>query len=141
MPVADYAPAMDYLATRPVSPALAAALDLRADTAEGRVCFPVRDFQGVLRGLHGRAIAGGTSPRYRMYSQAGRNNPLIWLGEHWVDRTRPVVVVEGPFDLASVYRVYRNVASPLFANPPAEKILRMADALEQITFLDQRQGG
>ncbi|MCL4743819.1 MAG: hypothetical protein KJZ83_00240 [Burkholderiaceae bacterium] len=133
--------AVDYLAERKVPAAVANALDLHADTKEKRVCFPVRDFNERLVGLHGRAIQSGVDPRYRMYTQAGKNNPLYWLGESWVDLTKPILVVEGPFDLASAYRVYRNVVSPLFSNPSFEKLRRMADALEWITFLDRGKGG
>jgi hypothetical protein len=133
--------ACNYLQFRAAPATIADALDLRVDTQEGRVCFPVRDFTGALRGLHGRAMSPDTQPRYRMYTQAKANNPLIWLGEHWVDRSRPIVVVEGPFDLLSVMRVYRNVVSPLFANPSVEKIHRMADALEQVTFFDVGKAG
>lgn len=133
--------ARDYLTERNVPAVLADHLDLRADTQQRRVCFPVRDFQGRLRGLHGRAIDKGVDPRYRMYTQAGKNNPLIWLGEHEIDLTRPIVVVEGPFDLAAVKRVYRNVTSPLFSNPSFEKLHRMGDALEWITFYDRGTGG
>lgn len=133
--------AVDYLASRKVPASLANELNLRADTKEKRVCFPVRDFKGFLRGLHGRAIEKGVDPRYRMYTQAQRNNPHIWLGEEWVDLNKPIVVVEGPFDLASVYRVYRNVVSPLFVNPSFDKLMRMADALEWITFYDRGKGG
>lgn len=125
----------------PVSPQVLSFLDVRADTEQKRVCFPVRDFHKRLMGLHGRSTQQGVEPRYRMYTQAGRNNHEVWLGEHWVDFTRPVVAVEGPFDLASVMRVYRNVVSPLFSNPSFEKMARMGDVMEWVTFLDRGTGG
>jgi hypothetical protein len=130
-----------YLAGRAVPPVLAQLLDLRADPKRLRVCFPVRDFGGKLRGLHGRTVEKDVEPRYRMYPHGGHTNQLIWLGEHWVDPDRPIVVVEGPFDLASVMRVYRNTVSPLFANPSVEKLHRMADVLEWVTLLDHGKGG
>lgn len=133
--------AAKYLAERDVPPSVADALDIRADTEQQRVCFPIRDFSGRLAGLHGRAIKEGVEPRYRMYLQAKRNNPIIWMGESWVDLEKPIVVVEGPFDLASVYRVYRNVVSPLFSNPSEAKLHRMSDAMEWVTFLDRGTGG
>jgi DNA primase len=133
--------AADYLTTRKVPAAVADAFDLRADTKEKRVCFPVRDFASRLLGFHGRAIEKDVDPRYRMYTQAKKNNPGIWLGEHYVDLEKPIVVVEGPFDVTSVYRVYRNVVSPLFSNPSIEKLTRMADALEWITLYDRGVGG
>jgi hypothetical protein len=133
--------ACQYLGERGVSASVADALDVRVDPTESRVCFPVRDFKGVLRGLHGRTTDAAIEPRYRMYVQAKKNNPLIWLGESWVDTTRPVVWVEGVFDLARVYTVYRNVASPLFSNPSEEKLKRMGDVMEIVTFFDRGVGG
>lgn len=133
--------AREYLSDRGVPDDVADFLDLRADTYENRLCFPVRDFKGQLVGLHGRAIESGVDPRYRMYQQAGENNPGYWLGEHWVDLDKPIVIVEGPFDVTSVMRVYRNVVSPLFANPNLVKLRRMAPALEWITLLDHGKGG
>jgi DNA primase len=130
-----------YLFKRGVTQALAAKLDLRVDPMESRVCFPVRGVNGKLYGLHGRATLPSTEPRYRMYQHDKRTNPILWLGEHWVDTDKPIVVVEGPFDLASVMRVYPNVVSPLFANPSYEKLKRMGDALEWVTLLDHGTGG
>ena len=130
-----------YLVARGVSEAVTLALDIRTDEKQRRVCFPVRDFKGVLYGLHGRAVDPAVDPRYRMYNQAQKNNPVLWLGENWIDRSLPIVVVEGPFDLASVYRVYRNVTSPLFCDPSVAKIKRMSDALEWITMYDKGTGG
>ena len=133
--------ARKYLFARNVPQWLATMLDLRADPMQKRVCFPVRGLDGKLYGLHGRAVDKGVEPRYRMYQHEKRTNPLIWLGENWVDTDKPIVIVEGPFDLLSVRRVYPNVVSPLFANPPFEKLKRMADADEWITLLDHGAGG
>lgn len=144
--LASFAPALsikaarNYLQSRGVPEVLAEALDLRADTKLQRICFPVRDFNERLRGLHGRTIIGA-EPRYRMYPYKGMTNADVWLGEHWVDVERPVLMVEGPFDLASVLRVYRNSVSPLFANPSFAKLHRMSDALEWVTLLDRGKGG
>lgn len=131
----------EYLKSRDVTETLAAALDLRMDTSEKRMCFPIRDFDGVLRGLHGRDTTNQSDLRYKMYPFSKMTNPQVWLGESWVDFEKPIIVVEGPFDVTSVMRVYRNVVSPLFANPNKEKILRMAGALEWVTFLDKGNAG
>jgi len=133
--------AVDYLHSRHVSPEIADFMDIRVDIIEKRICFPVKNFQGKLMGLHGRAVEKTVEPRYRMYKQAGFINPHIWLGENWIDTDKPILIVEGPFDLTSVLRVYPNSCSPLFANPSAEKIRRMADALEWITLFDNGKGG
>jgi len=133
--------AVDYLHSRNVSPEIADFMDIRVDTIEKRICCPVRNFQGKLMGLHGRSVEQGIEPRYRMYKQAGHINPHIWLGENWIDTDKPILIVEGPFDLASVLRVYPNSCSPLFANPSAEKIRRLSDALEWVTLFDNGKGG
>ena len=133
--------AKSYLQSRGVPPSIATEMDIRFDSSEKRVCFPIRDFKGTLLGLHGRALHKETEPRYRMYTHAGKNNPDIWLGEHWVDRSKPIVVVEGPFDVAAVKRVYPNVVSPQFASPGFPKIRRMQDALDWVTLLDRGKGG
>jgi hypothetical protein len=130
-----------YLTARNVSKKLSALLDVRCDPIQRRICFPVRDFEGVMRGMHGRATDPEMEPRYRAYRHAGKMNPIVWMGEDWVDRTKPIVAVEGPFDLMSVKRVYANVVSPLYATPSQEKLMRMADALEWITFYDRGAGG
>jgi hypothetical protein len=131
----------NYLHERRVSPALCDRLGLRIDTEQKRICFPVRDFQHRLVGLHGRCVHENVTPRYRMYSYAKQNNPIVWLGEDWVDVNRPILVVEGPFDLASCLRVYDNVVSPLFATPNAQKVRRMGDAIEWVTLFDRGGGG
>lgn len=133
--------ARDYLADRGIDPEVSDYLDIRADVGERRVCFPIRGFSGKLLGLHGRAIDKDKEPRYRFYLQAMKKNPLIWLGEQWIDFEKPLVVVEGPFDLAKVLAVYPNVASPLWASPSKEKLRRMIDAQEVVTLLDTGKGG
>ena len=100
---------ISYLKERKVLTGVCARLVLRADTQQKRICFPIRDFKHRLVGLHGRCVHANVEPRYRMYQYAGQTNPMVWLGEDWVDTNRPILVVEGPFDLASCLRVYDNV--------------------------------
>lgn len=133
--------AREYLKERSTPLEVSEALDLRWDGSQQRICFPVRDFGGRLMGLHGRTIHKGVEPRYRMYNPNGYTNPIVWLGEHWIETSKPILVVEGPFDVASAVRVYRNTCSPLFANPSFEKIHRMADCLEVVTLLDTGKAG
>lgn len=136
--------ARDYLLhgrEQPVPEALWSHYDLRADTGQKRICIPVYDFDGRLAGMHGRAVEPENPMRYRMYTHNGENNPIVWLGEHWIDFERPVIWVEGYFDLLSVARVYENVVSPLFANPSFDKMDRMADSFEIVTLYDHGKGG
>jgi hypothetical protein len=141
MPFHEAPFAIKYLQKRGVAQGIAELLDIRADTKEKRICFPIRNFKGELMGLHGRAVEDGVEPRYRMYTHDKVNNPLIWMNEQNIDFDKPVITVEGPLDLASVMRVYRNVTSPLFSNPNLAKWKRMGDAEEMITFYDRGTGG
>lgn len=133
-----------YLQTRdggPVPFAVAKALDLRYDPYRKRVCFPIRDRKGFLRGFHGRDVTGESPLKYLMYTYHKETNPMVWLGEHWVDFDRPVVIAESVFDLARIYQVYRNVVCPLTASIGPEKIKRMGDAMEVFCIMDEDKAG
>lgn len=141
-PASEIKWAIEYLVDdRGLSPKMIDQLEIKADIQRKRVCFPVRDWYGKLMGLHGRAINADIKPRYLAIGYNHQYNPLIWYGEHWVDTEKPVIVVEGPFDVASVKRVYDNVVSPLYANPAKDKLRRMADAPEWVTLLDYGKAG
>lgn len=124
-------PAREYLQQRGVSKTLADELDLRWCALERRVAFPVRDWEGSLRGLHARAIEPDTEPKYRIMKWKDHKNMHVWLGESWADLTKPVVFVESVFDLARVYPLYRNVMAPLsatFSFRKAERVSRVMHA-------------
>ena len=116
------------------------ALDLRFDPSRMRVCFPIRDWEGLLAGLHGRRITDKPPPYYA-YGWNNKRNPIVWLGEHWVDEDRPVVLVESVFDLARVYRVYRNVMCALSAGLSKEKVERVNHLRSAVTMFDWGKGG
>lgn len=146
----SFAPAMEsktalaYLHGRdggPVPLSVVTALDLRWDAIQRRVCFPVRDFESRLRGLHGRAADPGNPLAYRMYTFQGRNNPDVWLGESWVDPDRPVIIAESVFDLVRVFQCYRNVTTPLTASINQAKIHRASGWMQQFTLFDRDAAG
>jgi Toprim-like len=136
--------AMKYLTRKrrlPVS--VIRALDIRYDTERDTVCFPIRDFDGVLCGLRGRYIAPtDDQPRYHMYANAkGLRNNMVWYGESWLEFDKPVVLCESVFDLASIYRVYSNVGAPLSASFREEKARRLKQAIEIVTMFDADKAG
>ena len=55
-----------------------------------------------LVGLHGRAVDPDQEPRYRMYLQGGRTIRSSGSARHGSILNKPIVVVEGPFDLTTV---------------------------------------
>ncbi|KKL76483.1 hypothetical protein LCGC14_2044440 [marine sediment metagenome] len=127
---------------------IAEKLNMRYDPHRLRVLFPVLDWRGRLRGLHGRAVClpcGGAEWEqeipYKAYPYEGQTNSHIWLGEHWLDPDSPVVVAESVFDLARVMEAYSNVISPLTATISAAKIKRLRNASRVITLFDGDKAG
>ena len=130
-----------YLIARGVSFETAKILDLRYDPYRARIVFPVRDFNGFLRGLHGRAVGKSDLP-YLAYPFAGTTNLMrTWFGEHLVDREKPVVLVESVFDYTSVFPVYPNLLSPLRATVTALQLSRTQWASSVVTFMDGDPAG
>lgn len=134
-------PAREYLKSRAVPRAVAEALDLRHSSRERRVCFPVRNWEGRLVGLHGRTYEADAVPIYRMFTYQGQKNPMAWLGESWIDPERPVVLAESVFDLARIYQCYRNSACALTASIGARKIARLEACDEIVLVMDADKPG
>lgn len=105
-----------YAAGRGVSAEVAREMEIGFDSIEQRVVFPVRRASDrALLGLVGRAVECGKRPPYMNYwgFQAGR----VLYGEHVADARSPVVVVEGPFDVAVLRSAGMNVVGLLGASP------------------------
>lgn len=130
-----------YLEERRMPFEVARFLDLRYMHSEDRVCFPIRNWDGDLVGLHGRAVVDEADLRYRVIKYRDKKNHLAWLGEGWVDVDRPVVFTESVFDLARVYQVYRNVMCPLTASMSVRKISRASPCNSIVTLFDPDQAG
>jgi DNA primase len=130
-----------YLEVRDTDYEVAEFLNLRYDPHESRIVFPVRDFEGRLRGVHGRSISDKIQPKYKMYPYEGKTNPHVWLGESWVDFTEPVVVAESVFDLTRVLEVWPNVISPLRAGMSAQQLIRISHASVVLTLFDGDEAG
>lgn len=132
-----------YLATRkggPVPEAVASIMDIRWDGQKQRLGTPIRDFDGRLMGFHGRAVKPNKIP-YLAYTNKKHWNRPIWLGEQWVDLSKPVVLAESVFDLARVLQVYRNAISPLMAGLPKSKIVRLSECMKIVTLFDNDEAG
>lgn len=116
-------------------------LDLRWDSSRDRVCFPIRTFTGELAGMQGRHIKSDHPIRYLSYPYNGHSNGMVWLGEQSIDLDRTVVLTEGPFDYASIKRVYSNVLAGLTATVSQQKFARIQDVSRVVTFYDNGTGG
>lgn len=134
--------AREYLDGRNISVEIAKLLDLRFDTGKKAVCLPIRNFKGQLVGLRGRYVDPDATVRFHDYATGfNQRNKLPWWGEHLVDFDKPVLMVESWADIASVYRVYRNVLAPLSVGMSKAKLLRVADALDIVSLFDNGKGG
>lgn len=107
--------AVEYLTSRGITNAVVKHFDIRFDPQRYRVSFPIYDRAQRLRGLIGRTlIPNPEGPRYFYYPYKG-NSPrgFTWYGEHALDLSKPVVVVEGIFDMIKVWQTYPNVVAAL----------------------------
>ncbi len=105
-PFYDLDPAHPYLASRGVDPETAHMFGMGGFRGAGafarRIIVPLHDGRGRLVGHMGRAIDDVTEPRYRF--QRGTPKGRILYNLHRADRSLPVIVVEGVFDLLAVRR-------------------------------------
>lgn len=139
--IGKFPEAVEYCLGRGVSHSMMTELDLRYDPTQRRVCFPYRDRQGKLMGVQGRALDKHVELRYYQYGYHNKRNAHVWMGENTADLDRPLIMVEGPFDLTSVYRVYPNVVASFTSGLSKRKLDRLNDVEEIVTFYDYGKGG
>lgn len=130
-----------YVRSRGLTDRVIQKFNLRYDTSRRRVVFPLRNWDGELVGAHGRAIDKGVVPSYYFYSHEHKNNKLPWLGEHYININKPVLVVESVFDLAAVWPIYNNSICPLSAGLSKQKIQRIHHIPHIVTMFDYGKGG
>ena len=130
-----------YTQVREISEAMAKTIDIRLDFNDCRIIFPIRDWDGVLMGMHGRTFLEDVEPRYYSYPCNGKRNPSVWMGEHHTDLDEPIILVEGQFDYAKIRVHYDNVLSGQTTQVSEDKIKRIAGASELITIFDMGTGG
>lgn len=101
--------ARKYLEGRGISEKTCSLLDLRFDPDERRILFPVYGHDRSLYGFTGRSILAKEdfpSKKYpKVKDYAGLLKDSMILGEHLIDPTKPILVVEGLFALAHVIEI------------------------------------
>jgi len=130
-----------YLHGRGVSTKVIKEMNIRYDSTHDRIVMPIRDWQGRYVGMHGRSIFGSFKNPYFMYRCDLRCNPIVWYGEHHIDVTRPVVLVESVFDMYKVYAQYKNVMCSLTSGIGRAKVERLKVINNLITIADAGKGG
>jgi len=137
-----FSEAVAYMNGRGIVPAVVKALDVRFDPHKGIIGFPIRTRTKKLAGMRGRYLNPVNGFKHYDYKWNGvSNTSLVLLGEDHIDPLKPVVVCEGQFDMAKIYRVYRNVVANLTASMSAGKIKKLKTAVEVIAFFDDDVAG
>jgi hypothetical protein len=112
----DSKEAKAYLTARGIGKKTCELLDLRWDSDQRRVLFPVYGYDRELYGFTGRSILAPEDYPSKKYPKvkdyAGLRKDSLLLGGHLVDLTKPVIVVEGLFALAHLI----EIGVPEFAN-------------------------
>lgn len=113
-----YSAAIDYLQSRGVDRKTWKHFDVRFDTQRYRVAFPLTDRAQRCRGMIGRTlISKPEGPRYFYYPYPGIGGHapkgFTWHNEHALDLAKPVLVVEGIFDLLKAWPIYKNTTAAL----------------------------
>lgn len=133
--------AMNYMMSRNVHMKVCQYMNVVWDSHQRRVGFPFRNRVGKLMGVQGRAIDKNVELRYYQYGYLNERNMQCWMGEDALNLDQPVVVCEGPLDYARIVQHYPNVAASFTSGLSVEKIKRLEDASEIITFYDHGKGG
>jgi DNA primase len=138
---------LSYLQHRGVSTQIAEVLNLRYDHYRDCVGFPSRDFDQRLVGMRGRLVdlpneSPKDAPRFHDYVYQGKSNSgHVWLGEHLVNLSKPLVICEGNFDYCRIFSLYSNVVSAQTATVSVDKIKRLMGAWHIILFFDNDMAG
>jgi 5S rRNA maturation endonuclease (ribonuclease M5) len=133
---------LDSFNKREVPPALWSDLELRYDTGRKMVAFPFYSISGKLAGMRGRSILPAGNYSHHDYAWNGNSNAKLTLfNENNIDWMKPVVVVEGEFDLCKVVQVYSNVVANLTATLSEPKLKTLEMAISIVGFFDNDEAG
>lgn len=117
--VTEFRDAMEYLKGRDISIETSEILEMRFDSEESRILFPVYDYKKNFYGFTGRSILPKSEWPSKRYSKvkdyAGLKKDRMILGEHLIREGMPLLLVEGLFALANMIEL--GVDS--FCNPVA----------------------
>ena len=104
----------DYLLSRGVSESTSKLLNLRYDPSGNRVLFPVMDNLQQVYGYTGRLIGSANSNNPKVKDYFGLRKERLLLGEHLVEKGKPILVVEGLFALAHMIEIgVREFCNPV----------------------------
>lgn len=124
--------AVDYLSSRRVPMQVVLDFDIRYDYEYKRIVFPNYNNNKVLLGLKGRYIyynpAISNIDKYKVYRHSPNytdpksNSSLLFFRHYQLDKKKPLILVEGEFDVARIYQSYRNVTCIEGVHIPPKKL-------------------
>ena len=137
-----------YLSARQIGWKATLRLNLRYDSYQKRILFPVYDTRQRLRGFSGRSIIPDSLrpnefPKVRDYRNLRKRNYL--LGEHLIrpEKLRRIIVVEGLFDFARMLSLGIPGVVCLLGSElsPSKRHTLLQWNLPVVWFVDNDEGG
>ena len=129
----DESRARAYLVKRGITEQAVEVLGLLYEPDEKRIMFPIRDHKNALFGFSGRTVLKESQfpyphfPKVRDAAELKRYG--LFIGEHLVDETKPVIVVEGLFALATFISqgvdTFAHVVAAMGSNLTARQIEKL----------------
>lgn len=148
--------AIEYLEKRLVLPKTADFFSLLVDERYNRIVFPYYNIYGKLAGCRGRSFGTGLRhleyvydaefsrvafPHNPVSANLLNNSRLVWFNEHNFKVNKPVIIVEGQFDLLKIWPLYENVLAVLSAKPTIFKLQKLLQAHSVLLMLDSDTAG
>lgn len=134
--------ARQYLLGRNVPPKVADFFDLRYDSVKETVCFPYYNKGGLLAGMRGRYLQPDGKNKYHDYKFNNINNSsTVWYNEHRINWLKPIVIVEGAFDVLAVHSLWRNVMSPWSCTAKADMLRCLQKSVGVVCAFDHDTAG
>lgn len=122
---------------------------IRADISSLRIIFPVRNKEGQLVGVTGRAIKGGTSMKYRAYTELNphRQDPKsygVWFGMQFVPaKGQKLILVEGQIDAVTLWQALKRPVWSSMGSGISRDQIKALQALGNplVLFMDDDEAG
>lgn len=135
-----------YLLKRGLTRKEIKAWELGYDPDKKRATFPIRNINGQLVAVYGRALLANQTPKYWLYTHLSAEITNYFYGEHLLDLTRSlstgIILTEGPMDCIKMNRVAQNVLALCGTNVTPERRQRLKEWGEPVTLcLDNDPAG
>jgi hypothetical protein len=126
--------------------------DLKLDSEENRIVYPVRDKHSRIVGVRGRFLGDADAMEVCKYREYIEFSPTggsvkrfgIWYGENNIpDPSKATVLVEGEFDLILMRQQFQNMNILASMGPPSGPQIKALEKFSKgvICFFDNDAGG